>query len=252
MPVSAAAVTRCLPPVPLFRWWATTRDTWAIRPRPADGCPVRPGSSGMRSRNCAGNSSGPPRMSRTTRSEARRWHGDWGAAEALLTDAISMSQGVFQARHALAATDVPAACAHLETALAAFVHAGIPYRAAQTRLLLAQVLGHGDREVAGAEARAALSAFEDLGAGRDADAAAALMRDLGIKAARTGPKNVGRLTSREQEVLALLGEGLSNPEIAGRLFLSRKTVEHHVARILSKLGLRGRAEAAALAARGAP
>ena len=154
--------------------------------------------------------------------------------------------------HALAATDFPAACAHLETALAAFVHAGIPYRAAQTRLLLAQVLGHGDREVAGAEARAALSVFEDLGAGRDADAAAALLRDLGIKAARTGPKNVGRLTSREQEVLTLLGEGLSNPEIAGRLFLSRKTVEHHVARILAKLGLRRRAEAAALAARGAP
>ena len=114
------------------------------------------------------------------------------------------------------------------------------------------MLGRSDREVAGAEARAALSVFEDLGAGRDADAAAALLRDLGVKAARTGPKNLGRLTKREQEVLALLGEGLSNPEIAGRLFLSRKTVEHHVARILSKLGLRGRAEAAALAARGAP
>ena len=154
--------------------------------------------------------------------------------------------------HALAASDVPAACAHLETALAAFVHAGIPYRTAQTRLMLAQVLGHRDREVAGAEARTALAVFEDLGASRDADAAAALMRDLGIKAARTGPKNTGRLTSREQEVLALLGEGLSNPEIARRLFLSRKTVEHHVARILSKLGLRGRAEAAALAARGTP
>jgi DNA-binding CsgD family transcriptional regulator len=154
--------------------------------------------------------------------------------------------------HALAATDVPAACAHLETALAAFVHAGIPYRTAQTRLMLAQVLGHRDREVAGAEARTALAVFEDLGASRDADAAAALMRDLGIKAARTGAKNTGRLTSREQEVLALLGEGLSNPEIARRLFLSRKTVEHHVARILSKLGLRGRAEAAALAARGTP
>ncbi len=154
--------------------------------------------------------------------------------------------------HALAASDVPAACAHLETALAAFVHAGIPYRTAQTRLMLAQVLGHRDREVAGAEARTALAVFEDLGASRDADAAAALMRDLGIKAARTGPKNTGRLTGREQEVLALLGEGLSNPEIAGRLFLSRKTVEHHVARILSKLGLRGRAEAAALAARGTP
>jgi DNA-binding CsgD family transcriptional regulator len=150
-----------------------------------------------------------------------------------------------------AVADVPVARAHLETALAAFTRAGIPYRAAQTRLLLAQVLGRGDPEVAAAEARAALAAFEDLGAGRDADAAAALMRDLGIKAARAGPRNIGRLTKREQEVLALLGEGLSNPEIAGRLFLSRKTVEHHVARILSKLGLRGRAEAAALAARNA-
>ena len=153
--------------------------------------------------------------------------------------------------HALAVADVSAACAHLEAALGAFAQAGIPYRTAQTRLLLARVLGRNDREVAGAEARAALSVFEDLGAGRDADAAAALLRDLGIKAARTGPKNLGRLTKREQEVLALLGEGLSNPEIASRLFLSRKTVEHHVARILSKLGLRGRTEAAALAARGA-
>jgi DNA-binding CsgD family transcriptional regulator len=154
--------------------------------------------------------------------------------------------------HALSSTDAPAACTHLETALAAFIHAGIPYRTAQTRLLLARVLRHEDPAVAGAEARAALSVFEDLGAGRDADAAAALLRDLGVKAARTGPKNVGRLTKREQEVLALLGEALSNPEIAERLFLSRKTVEHHVARILSKLGLRGRAEAAALAARSAP
>jgi tetratricopeptide (TPR) repeat protein len=113
--------------------------------------------------------------------------------------------------HALASTDVSAGRAHLETALAAFIQAGIPDRAAQTRLLLAQTLRLDDRAVAGAEARAALSGLEDLGASHDADAAAALMRDLGMKAARTGPRNFGRLTKREQEVLALLGEGLSNP-----------------------------------------
>jgi DNA-binding CsgD family transcriptional regulator len=151
--------------------------------------------------------------------------------------------------HALAATDPEAACAHLETALTAFIRAGIPYRSAQTRLDLARVHLTHDRDLAGPEARAALSAFEDLGASREADAAAALLRQLGVRAARIGPKNIGRLTKREQEVLAMLGDGLSNPEIAERLFLSRRTVEHHVARILSKLGLRGRAEAAALVAR---
>jgi DNA-binding CsgD family transcriptional regulator len=150
---------------------------------------------------------------------------------------------------ALAASDPLAACTHLEAALAAFVAAEIPYRAAQTRLLLALLLRHTQPAVAAAEARTALTVFEDLGARGGADAAAALLRDLGVSATRTGPRNIGRLTRREQEVLSLLGEGLSNPEIAERLFLSRKTVEHHVARILAKLGLRGRAAAAAFVAR---
>ena len=70
--------------------------------------------------------------------------------------------------------------------------------------------------------------------------------------ARTGPKGVGMLTEREQEVLRLLGAGLSNPEIAARLHVSRKTASHHVSNILSKLNLRNRAEAAAYAARVLP
>jgi DNA-binding CsgD family transcriptional regulator len=138
-----------------------------------------------------------------------------------------------------------AARLHLEAALSEFVRLGMPFEAARAHLMLAEALRALDPEVAVVEARSALAVFEDLGAGGEADVAAALLRELGVKAARSGPKGVGALTKREQEVLSLLGEGLSNPEIAERLYLSRKTVEHHVASILSKLGARNRAEAAA-------
>ena len=119
---------------------------------------------------------------------------------------------------------------------------------AQTRLELARLLAGPAPEVAIAEAKAALADFERLSAARQADEAGALLRTLGAPV-RTGPKGVGALTKRETEVLRLLGAGLSNPEIAERLFITRKTVETHVGNLLAKLGLRNRAEAAALAAR---
>jgi DNA-binding CsgD family transcriptional regulator len=149
----------------------------------------------------------------------------------------------------MAALGDGSAIEHLEAALGAFGSVGVPYESGRTRMLLADVLAGQDRETAVAEARAALTCFEQLGAGRDADAAAAILRALGVRSPRTGSKGVGLLTNREVEVLMLLGDGLANRDIAQRLYISRKTVEHHVASILSKLGLGGRAEAAAYAVR---
>ena len=136
----------------------------------------------------------------------------------------------------------------LHQALAMFSAAEMPFEVARTRLELARAVTVDRRQVAITEATAALEAFQLLGAVRHVDAAAALLRELGAPA-RTGPKDRGVLTRREQEVLELLGHGLSNAELAQRLFISPKTVEHHVGRILSKLGLRNRAEAAVYTAR---
>jgi DNA-binding CsgD family transcriptional regulator len=140
----------------------------------------------------------------------------------------------------------PSAAVHLEAALAAWSRLELPYELARTRFDLSRLLGSGQPEVAIDHARRALTAFEALGAALDADRVAAFLRSLGVTA-RVGPKHVGVLTVREQEVLRLLGAGLSNPEIAARLHVSRKTASHHVSSVLTKLNLRNRAEAAAYA-----
>jgi DNA-binding CsgD family transcriptional regulator len=140
------------------------------------------------------------------------------------------------------------AAAHLKRALETLATLNLPHDAGRARLELARALAPTSPDAAASEAKLALAAFERLGAARDTDAAAALLRELGA-GGRAWPKGHGRLTKRESDVLPLLAAGLSNADIAERLYISRRTAEHHVASILSKLGLRSRAEAAAYAVR---
>lgn len=136
----------------------------------------------------------------------------------------------------------------LERGAELFGRLRMPYEEARARLELAAALRGRNGVLAVVQARSALKGFELLGARHDADRAAALLRDLGVRG-RTGPKEIGLLTEREQEVLRLLARGLTNREIGARLFLSAKTVEHHVGAVLRKLGVKTRTEAAAALSR---
>ena len=118
--------------------------------------------------------------------------------------------------------------------------------AARARLEMARLLSGTDRPGAVAWARAALASFERLGATRQTDEASKLLRQLGA-GSRGGTRLDAPLSQRELEVVALIVHGLTNKEIAARLFISNKTVEHHVSQILNKLGARTRAEAVAWA-----
>lgn len=121
---------------------------------------------------------------------------------------------------------------------------GCPYEAAQAAA----------EQGSEAALRRALSGFEALGAAPAAAWTARRLRETGARAVPRGPRastraNPAGLTRREMDVLALLAEGLRDAEIASRLFLSPKTVGHHVSSLLAKLDVRSRTEAAAEASR---
>ena len=142
----------------------------------------------------------------------------------------------------------PAAVPELQKAVNRFAALGLRLEVARSRLALARALAPSSPEIAVDTARQARNELEALGDSREADIAAALMRSLGAKG-RAGPRAAGLLTRREVEVLRLLGEGLTNAEIARRLFISPKTAEHLVSRVFAKLSLTKRSEAAAYAVR---
>ncbi|MFN8540471.1 MAG: LuxR C-terminal-related transcriptional regulator [Thermomicrobiales bacterium] len=115
---------------------------------------------------------------------------------------------------------------------------GCPYEAARA-------LSESDDEAA---LRRALASFEQLGARPMAQFVARRLRESGVRAIPRGPRpttraNAAGLTQREIEIVGLIAADLRNAEIATRLSLSPKTIEHHISAIFAKLGARSRAEA---------
>jgi two-component system response regulator DevR len=108
--------------------------------------------------------------------------------------------------------------------------------------ILAGASGYVVKDIKGMELA---QAIKDVGAGRsllDNRAAAALMAKLRHDAEHADP--LSGLTQQERVLLELLGEGLTNKQIAARMFLAEKTVKNYVSRLLAKLGMERRTQAA--------
>jgi DNA-binding CsgD family transcriptional regulator len=132
---------------------------------------------------------------------------------------------------------------HWEKAARLWTDLGCPYEAALVRLDAADE----------SALREALSAFTELGASAAARLTRQKLRALGVRSIPVGPRSATRgdplgLTRREREVLEEICAGQSNAAIAAKLFISAKTVDHHVSAVLAKLGAPSRNAAAARAA----
>jgi DNA-binding NarL/FixJ family response regulator len=140
----------------------------------------------------------------------------------------------------LARADGPAALERLRRACTSWQDLRLPYEAAQARMLSGQAArAVGDEDGGRAELRAALAAFERLGATRDAAKVTMLLEGRGDLP--------GGLTQREAEVLRLVAAGKSNRQIAAELVISEHTVARHVQNIFTKLNLSSRSAATAFA-----
>ncbi len=137
---------------------------------------------------------------------------------------------------------------NLEDAVDIYDKVKSPFESARTRVLLAGVLVKMNKYAqAEGELDTAISKFKELGAQKDFEKARSILKNLYKGKANESSKNNYEFTGRELEVLRLIAEGKNNEEIAGKLFLSVRTVEKHLTNIYSKVGVSGKSARAYVA-----
>jgi len=172
--------------------------------------------------------------------EAARWLAEWARMQPR-----PQPRDRYLERRVRALLRDPVSSELLEETACEAEELGFRLDALWTRLDLGAALAKSDsarsKEILGDVAQVA----GELGARPIAELAEKRLRALGVRTWRRGAAGDRVLTEREREIARLIAAGASNPEIAQRLFLSRKTVERHVSNLLRKAGVRNRAELAA-------
>jgi DNA-binding CsgD family transcriptional regulator len=139
-----------------------------------------------------------------------------------------------------------AATVEQEYAEALRAHAEVPERAfdrARTELLYGEHLRRQRRRLESREhLRAALETFDSLGAAPWAERARVELRASGETARKRDPSTLDQLTPQELQIARLVGEGMSNKEVAAQLFLSPRTIDYHLRKVFSKLAITSRSE----------
>jgi DNA-binding CsgD family transcriptional regulator len=182
--------------------------------------------------------------------EAASRTGDREGAEAALerfregtqAGATDWGLGVEARASALLADDERADCLY-RTAIERLGRTSIRTDIARTELLYGEWLRRqGRRLEAREQLRSAHRTFAEIGASVFVERAAAELQATGERARRRTPATRSDLTPQETHVAGLASEGLSNPEIGARLFISPKTVEYHLHKVFTKLAIRSRNE----------
>lgn len=135
---------------------------------------------------------------------------------------------------------------HFEAALQLVADAR-PFDLARIQLLYGEHLRRARRRVdSRVQLRAALTAFEALGAEPWAERARAELRATGETARKREPSSLDQLTPQELQVAGFVAQGLANKEVAAQLFLSPRTIDHHLRNVFAKLGITSRTQLARL------